>query len=730
MKTLLTLCLFAISALSFSQNIVAEIASSENDTVKKKKYLLEEVVIYSQKNLPATTRGNIQPLDLPQGLQIIDKSIIEQQQAVRLSDVIKNINGAYVGSARGGAQESFWARGYDLSANNIYKNGFRLNSGSLPETSSLERVEYLKGNSALLFGNSVPGGIVNLITKAPKFNFGGEITMQAGSYDFYKPTFDIYGPLNKNIAYRVNGSYENSKSFRDVVARERYYINPSFLFKISSKTEFLLQGDYLNDNWTPDFGTAMIGKEIVDLPRNLYMGATWSNGKTIQTNVSGLLKHSINNNWKLAFNASYQNFDRAWKGTERIQPSASGAWSRPLGEAKNTEQILAQQAYISGNFNTGILKHQFLSGLDWENSFTEAYTFKFTPATYGSGNVYDFANFNQGDGTIPNSDITKIVKTNTNRFGAYAQDLISFPKYFKVLLGLRWSWQEAEAKNYTPTTPNNYTEIVDPKRLDNAFTPKIGLIFQPDLHTSIFASYSTSFTPNTGTTVDLKPIEASIITQYEAGIKREMFKGKFNAGVTVYNIINSNLTQTAQYKLDGSINMDTTIKVLSGETTSKGIEIDLAAHIIKGLDILAGYSYNDMRYTKTSITHGSFIEGDRLTRTPYCTANFSLFYKFQNTALKGLSFGTTAAYTGRRLGGWNNDYDLTTTPGTILIRDRVIPLSDYTTIDFSLGYEWKNYSILAKVSNLTNELNYTVHENYSVNPIAPRQFMAILKYKF
>jgi len=465
------------------------------------------------------------------------------------------------------------------------------------------------------------------------------------------------------------------------------------------------------------------------LPRNLYLGATWSNGKTTQTNISGLLKHCINNNWKLAFNSSFQNFDRAWKGTERIQPDAAGFWSRPLGEAKNTEQILAQQTYISGNFKTGILKHQLLSGLDWENSFTEAYTFKFTPATYGSGNVFDFENFNQGDGTIPNSKITKIIKTNTNRFGAYVQDLISLPKYLKILAGLRWSWQESQAKNYTPNTQNNYDEVIDPKRIDKVFSPKIGLVLQPNSYTSFFASYSTSFTPNTGTTLDLQPIKPSIIKQYEAGIKKEMYKGKLNAGITIYKIINNNLAQTAQYNLDGSINTNTNLKVLSGETTSKGIEIDLAANVVKGLDILAGYSYNDMRYTKTTVTQGAFIEGDRLTRTPFCTGNFSLFYKFQNKTLKGLNFGTTAAYTGKRLGGWNNDYQIAT-DGTVTIRDRVVPLSDFTTIDFSLGYEWKNYSILTKISNITNTLNYTVHENYSVNPIAPRQCMAILKYKF
>ena len=93
-----------------------------------------------------------------------------------------------------------------------------------------------------------------------------------GSYSFYKPTVDFYGTLTKNSAYRFVGTYENAGSFRDNVTRERFYINPSVLLKASKKTEITLQGDYLKDNWTPDFGTGSIGKVTADVPRNTYLG--------------------------------------------------------------------------------------------------------------------------------------------------------------------------------------------------------------------------------------------------------------------------------------------------------------------------------------------------------------------------------------------------------------------------------------------------------------------------
>ncbi|GAA4080862.1 TonB-dependent siderophore receptor [Flavobacterium cheonanense] len=703
---------------------------AENDTIKKRKgEILREVIISNKhQKTPSVVRSNIKPLDLPQSFQVIGSTIIEQQQSIRLSDVIKNANGVYVGSARGGAQESFFSRGYDMSANNIFKNGFRLNSGSMPEVSSLEKVEILKGSAALLFGNVAPGGILNMVTKAPSFTKGGEIAMQAGSYNFYKPYLDFYGPLNKNIAYRINGSYENSESFRDVVKKERFYINPSLLFAVNKKTEILLQGDYLHDDWTPDFGTVIIGKKIIDLPRDLYLGATWSTGQTKQTTVSALFKHEFNSNWKLNFNSSFQDYTRTFKGTERIQPAANGDWNRPLGQNRNEEAIATEQLSLQGNFSTGKIKHQLLTGVDYENSFAKAYTYVFSPTTYGSGNIYDFENFNQGTG-IPESTNTRIVKTTTNRFGIYAQDLISITEKFKVLAGLRWSWQESQPITYNlAVNPNVTTNGV--KQKDIAFSPRIGLVFQPTKNTSLFASYSDSFTPNTGTTVSGDVLDPSIIAQYEVGVKNDFWKGLLSLNVTLYQIRNDNLAQTAEFKADGSTNTDTTVKVLSGETKSKGIEIDITARPIEGLNINAGYSYNDMRYTKTSGTNGSFIVGDRLVRTPANTANLSFFYTLPNGKLKGLSFGAIGNYIGKRVGGWNNQVVVNPTTFATSINDREIPLDDYTTIDFSVGYDWKKFSLLCKLSNITNELNYTVHENYSVNPIAPRQILTSLRYKF
>ncbi|MBF4485261.1 TonB-dependent receptor [Flavobacterium sp. CSZ] len=759
MRYNLLLLLSFISIATYSQDYAkAENTSTANDTVKNKKgEILNEVIVTKNKEPKPVTavRSGLKPMDNPQTIQVIGSEIIQQQQAIRLSEVLKNANGVYVSSARGGAQESFFSRGYDMSANNMLKNGFRYNAGSIPDISGLEKVEFLKGSSALLFGNVAPGGIVNLVTKTPLFKSGGEVAMQMGSNAFYKPSIDFYGPLSKSIAFRINGSYENSESFRDVVKNERVYINPSLLFIIDPKTQITVQGDYLSADWTPDFGTGIIGKQILDLPRNAFYGSLWSNGNTKSASASALVNHDFNKNWKLNFNTSFQTYNRGSYSTAQLSGletyATPGDWNRGLTKNKNLEQILGDQLSLQGNFNTGSVKHQIFTGVDWENSFVTAYTFTFNekyvqtgvkdgkpvygPTLYDTINLFTFDPSNQRM-DIPTTDrATQIAKTDTNRFGVYFQDFISITDKFKVLAGVRWSWQEAEVTTYKETfaggkqtvAPENAVPTVTPKRLDNAFSPKAGLVYQPTKDISIFGSYSNSFTPNTGTTVNLQPLKPSIIDQYEAGVKTQWLKGLLSTNVTVYQITNSNLAQMAPFKADGSDNLETSIKVLSGETKSKGVEIDVIAQPVEGLNIIAGYSYNDMRYTKTSGLNGSFIEGERVARTPLNTANLSFFYTLPEGLFKGVSIGAIGNYIGDRIGGWHNQYDSTKPDG---IWDREIPLKGYTTIDVSAGYSWRKFSILCRLSNITNELNYTVHENYSVNPIAPRQIMTSLRYKF
>lgn len=708
--------------------LVAGETKSLDFTLKETSRQLEEVIVEGRRspNTKVLTVGKapIAPIDLPQSIAVVGQGLIRDQQAQRLSDVIKHVNGVYVATTRGNTQENFAARGYSFGTNNLFKNGSRVNSGAMPEVSSLERVEVLKGSAAILYGNVAPGGIVNMVTKQPKFNFGGEVFFRTGSYDLYKPAFDIYGPINAAIAYRLIGSYESAGSFRNGVSSDRHYINPSLLFKLNKRSELLLQGDYLRHDFTPDFGIGTLdGSKIPDVPRSRFMGTPWQYTKTRQATATATYRYHLNDSWNLSATGSWQQYKRDYFGVERIQAAADGKWARPLGRNNTDENYYIAQVDLTGKFKTGKIEHLLLAGADADRYEIENLGFNTPTKAYDTINILDPALY------TPRTDMPVItairsVKTPTNRAGVYVQDLVSLTSKLKLLAGIRYSYQKALAPDSTNFTTGAKGKGKDKK--DDAFSPRVGLVYRLFPNTSLFVSYANSFAVNSGTDIYYNALKPSIIDQYEAGIKNDLFGGLLSLNVTAYRIVNSNFAVTAQFDSAGRVNTNTNLKELAGQTTSKGIEVDITAHPVKGLDITAGYSFNEMRYTKTDTTAGSYVQGERLVNTPAHTANATAFYTFTGAVLKGLKVGANFLYIGKRNAGWNNQYKLNGYPA----KSRLFEVSDYATLDLSAGYSWKQFSLLAKVSNVTNTLNYLVHENYSVNPLPPTQVTATVSYKF
>lgn len=694
---------------------------------------LDEVVIggYQTPNQKPVSLGKIAiaPRDLPQSVQIIGTQVIEDQQANRLADVIKNVNGVSLGANRGSVGENFYARGYSLGANNVLKNGARTTIGGMPEASTLESVEVLKGSSALLYGGVSGGAVVNMVTKKPKFEYGREFSMRAGSYDFYKPTLDLYGPISKNVAVRVIGTYEKAGSFRDKVNSERIYINPSILYQISDKTDLLIQGDYLKSDYTPDFGIGTVGNQVSPLGRNVFINTDWAYNKTNTTTAQAVLNHKFNDNWKINASASLQSYSRNYFSAERpFALLADGIIKRDLTRSKIDEFTYNQQINLTGKFKTGTLSHNLLVGIDADQSNNKNIGFMY-PGN-GNKNAYSYGNINLLDPSTFNTrtDIPETIeqtrtKAPVYRIGGFVQDLISVTEKFKVLAGIRWTYQKTPTTTIDSLISNNTIKGNLADKTDKAFSPKIGLIYQPFKTTSMYLSYASNFTPNANS-IDVTtnaPMGPSIIDQYEAGIKNDFLDGKLSVNATVYSIRNDRYAQMADKKADGSINSDATYKEFNGKSQSDGVELDITGTIAEGLNFIAGYSYNYMRYTKT-IANTGILEGERLVGTTKNTANGSLFYTFNTGAVKGLKLGASAFYTGDRNGGRNTNKAGTSTG--------IIPVKGFTTFDLSAGYSYKKFSILGKLSNLTNELNYYIHENYSVNPIPPRQFMTTVAYKF
>lgn len=720
---------------SFSNDIAFEI---ENDTVKKKAKAIEEVIIIKKINKGLVNAGKspIKAMDLPQAVAIIDRTTIEQQQILRISDALRNTNGVYVSgasNASGNNQEEYGSRGFTFSGANTFKNGIRFNGSLIPESASLESIEILKGSSALLYGNVAPGGILNLETKKPKFQQGGEVSFRASEFDFYKPIIDIYGSLDKSqtAAYRFVTSYETGNSFRDNVSSERFYINPSFLFNLTKKTNLLVEADYLKDSRTPDFGLTTIDYKVVSLPRSTFLNFDWATFDSKQESISATLNHQLNATWQVKGILSYQGFSTNLLSSLRpnsgnLNPSApnnnlvqaNGDWVRGVQKADTKQDYTFAEIDVTGDFNIGAIKHAILLGADADRSNTGT-------LNYATINYFDKINIYNpseviGKNPIYNGATIPILNQNTfadadiNRAGFYIQDFIELTSKLKVLTGLRYSYLEST------TNTTNYSSGItsETKTNDNIISSKLGIVFQPTKTNSIFASYSDSFVLNTGTDKNFQALPHSTINQYEIGIKNELFKGRLNANITGYSINFGNLAQTDFS--NGNIN--TNIKELAGSYTSKGIEIDISGNF-KNIRAMAGYSFNETKYTKSNI----YDKGTQLRFAPKNTANASLFYTFENSKLKGFEIGVLSSYVGKILGGRLKPNNASTSAE---LARKPIQVDGFLQFDASVGYTINAFSIRAKLSNIGNVTSYYVYDDNTVTPIAPRMISTTVTYKF
>ncbi|MCT4011065.1 TonB-dependent receptor [Elizabethkingia anophelis] len=720
----------------------------KTDTIKVQQ--IEDINLHKTGNpnkaKPLSTKSNLTVMETPQPIAIVTHEIIEQQQAKQLSDVLQNVNGIYVTSSRGNSQDSFGGRGFILGNDNILKNGARVNSGVFPEVTGLERVEVLKGANAMLYGNTAAGGIINMVTKKPRFQTGGSFSLSGGSWNTYKPTFDVYGPISKDVAFRLNGTYETAKSFRDHVSSEKIYLNPSILFNIGKKSQLIVEGDYLINNFTPDFGIGSItnkdGSYSMNtlLPRNAFLGANWQYQDVKQASTNITFNHQISNNWSLNVITSYQNYTKDYFSTERVQweydKNNRLNWKRPLNKTYNEQNYTSFQANVNGEFNTGKINHKVLIGADSDYGAADSYTY-FNPSnnkTYGTGYIYGKGGGNGilylddtstwSSGSIPASAIQDRNRIRTRRVGIYVQDFISLTKEFKVLAGLRWSYIQNMPTINTNFRTNTKKLVDNSSTSDQALSPKVGLVYMPNDNLSLFATYTNSFSANTGYDINRSTLKPTTIDQYEVGVKKNLWNNAIAVNLSAYQIIYKNYYQTAELNAGGQPNSDPNMKEFAGKMRSHGVELDITGNPSKNLSLIGGISYNNSVYLDTPDNFG-YVENQRIVRTPATTANLSAFYTLPKY-IKGLKIGASFYYIGDRLAGWNDTKATNNSRNGV---SRIFTLKDYTTFALSMGYDWKKFSIQAKVNNLFDTVNHNVHENYSVNPIAPRNYYFTLTYR-
>ncbi|MHC5611115.1 MAG: TonB-dependent siderophore receptor [Nostoc sp.] len=520
---------------------------------------------------------------MPQSIQVIPRQVIQDQGAVRLTDIVRNVSGVALSQTAGGRAESYTIRGFDA---NVYENSFLDDATStrgLQDNANIERVEVLKGPALVLFGRLEPSGIINLVTKKPLADPYYNLSFTAGSYSFYRSTLDFSGPLTADgkLGYRLNIAEENSGSFRDFVNKERFFVAPVLSLKIDAHTNLTLEGEYLHTESPYDDGLYLIGGTIIpDVPisRNLNDPRSQivvDNSKTYLT-----LNHDFNQNLSLrtAFRVTTASETQNRFSLRGLAASNDGTvvlYTNPYNYYFETYFL---QNDLTAKFKTGSVNHTVLLGLELGRLY-QRYLANYTIA--GSSNIFNpVYNFSYDGPYQRLSDNT----TNANSFGIYLQDQIAVFDNLKFLVGGRFDTYHDETQDFL----NASTTKTD----SDAFSPRVGVVYQPTKEISLFANYSRSFVPVSGSSRNGDAFVPTRGTGYEVGIKGDFLNGRLSSTLAFYTVTKTNVLTADPSDPTG------TFSIQVGEQRARGIEFDIAGEILPGWKVIASYAYTDAQITQ------------------------------------------------------------------------------------------------------------------------------------
>lgn len=693
---------------------------------------LTEVEVFGERfkqpeKLAAITRMPLRPSEQIQTISVISEKVITEQGALTITDAVRNIPGVTLFGSYGGVKESMSTRGFRGVP--VLKNGVRMDSqfqtaSGITDMQGVESIQMIKGSAAVTqgvitdIGNA--GGVINVVTKTPKFVNAGEVGLRVGSWGQVRPTFDVQSILDKNrtLAFRLNGAYERADNYRPIVSSDKAYINPSLEWRPDSKTSITLEMDYLNANVTPVTSTVNLApiseEKLYDMPHSKYLGFRGENNNTKVMTYSARINRRLTDKLSIRagyFNSSYNvdNTSSALADTSRNSKAYNMKYrilSKNLREDKNST---FQFDFIGRDVYTGSLKHTFQIGFDYR--IADA-----TTTNLGKDTI-DMIDVTNGDinHNLPQKytlkGATDPVQTKYTTYGIMAQEVLTINKYLKAVLGLRYS------------SITNTKTVAGIDRRD-AWDPMAGIMVSPLENINIFGSYTTSTSLRSAANILTdKVTEAgpSKTKQFEAGIKSDWLNDRLRFNFTYFHIITENLTNT-EY-VEGTTN-STGYYYKAGDLKRDGIEVELNGRILDNLQVMLGYAYLNARYANSP----SYVNGSAPMNAPKHTANGWVQYRVDNGALKGLSIGAGVYYVGKRpVNEYSTKYDgHTYNPG-----EKPFDMPAYTTVNAQLAYTIGHVTTRVFFNNIFDEIGYnSYYRGGYINQIDPRNFAATVSYRF
>jgi iron complex outermembrane recepter protein len=719
------------------ENKTVDFVINQNSNQLNEVNINQGVNKYIAKKSEFVSKTPLNNLENPQVYTTITKETMADQLVFSVDDAARNATGVqkmWESTSRGGDGGAYYAsRGFIVQAK--LRNGIAGNVTGRNDAANLENVEFIKGPSATLFGSTLTsyGGLINRITKKPFEGMGGAVSFSTGSYDFNRVSTDFNFPVDKDnhIYARLNTSYNYKGSFQENVYDKGFFIAPSLSYKVNDKLDFVFDAEIANGTSTLKpfvffyFPVKDLGFDRADQSGIAYdksFTADAMKQKYNSSNFFGQANYKFNDNWSshtsFSSNYSFSNGRGTYLflvpnnypplGNPTAAPGAD-LISRADQSTDNSKVFTYEvQQNFNGTFNLGSVKNRMVLGLDYlrQNSDQLFYSIDTFDLTNKDGSGANYNNFTEHNLAAFYAALPSVPKYpynfKTNTYSAYVSDVINLTDRLIALAALRVDrFDNKGNSDRAGSAPKGaYKQTV--------FSPKFGLVFQPIKdQLSLFANYQNGFNNLNGIDYQGNAFKPEQANQIEGGVKTNLFNGKLTGAVSYYYIKVKDIVRG--YNGDPS---NPNAQIQDGNKISKGIEAEVIANPVNGLNIIAGFAYNDNHLENASPD----VEGrrDAYSAAPY-SANLWISYKFATGSLKGFGLGAG--------GNYASDNKIVNS-----VSQGVFILPAYEVFNASVFYDHHRFRLGVKADNFTNQKYWTGYS--TMNPQDLRTFTGSVTYKF
>lgn len=667
--------------------------------------ITENSGIYTPSTIATATRLVLKPRETPQTISVITRQEMDDFNLNSIDDVMRHTPGVSVVTydserteyySRGFAIQNFQYDGIPMRRDSAYSAG-----NTLSNTAIYDRIEVLKGATGLLTGVGDPGATINLIRKKPTSEFQGSASVGVGSWNTYSGEIDLSGPLNDSGTIRARGvaAYQDKESELDHYERKTPVFYGIVETDLTDKTLLTVGADYQDSKpegstWggIPIYNTA---GNFNKMPASFNNGARWSNWEQYTRTIFSTLEHKFDNDWvaKLQLNHQINGYDAqlgaaAGGNPNPIDGSGVSMWA---GNYKGETKSNAADIYASGPFNLLGREHELVIGANisestWKNN------------GYSAPNDYKTTvdQYYQWNGNVPEPDWQAgshwTNKEKTKQNGLYVTSRLNLRDDLKLILGGRVANYESE----------------DIKE-SGVFVPYIGTVYDLNDNYSLYASYSTIFSPQSNRDVNGKTLDPQEGENYEVGVKGEFYDGRLNASLAYYQLKQDNFAQEIAGVTTPS--GDAAFEAIQGVKT-KGVELEVTGEIMPDWNLHAGFNHKVSKQQESKVS----------TLTP--ENEFTLYTSYKvNQWVEGLTIGGGVRWQDETWGNVHNPQYTDPVKHTV---------SDYWLVDAMANYKLNDQlSFSFNVNNLLDEKYYTIFSWYSTYTWGEgRNYNLGLKYKF